>query len=212
MKNSWITSGCLCLGFALVAAQAPAQTTLDFEDIPGASGGVGATLTSGGVDMELQDYLWPGGTVFGGGTATVDTHPVTVIGSGNMLYPNNINVLFDFAGTIGQQSQVSIDYADLGGNVNFHVNPSAGGAIINVSDFSDPTINGATINGVSVSVTTTTGVGSDNWGTITLTGPVDQVLIGGQESFFDDIRAVPEPGSLALLGLGGLTLLRRGRR
>ncbi|MEM9415547.1 MAG: PEP-CTERM sorting domain-containing protein [Planctomycetota bacterium] len=210
MKRSWMTGGCLLAGFTLAAAQASAQT-LDFEDIPGASGGVGATLTSGGVDLLMQDYLWPGGTVFSGGTAAVDTFPVTVIGSGNMLYPNNINVLFDFAGTIGQQSQVSIDYADLGGNVNFHVNPSAGGAIINANDFSDPAINGATINGVAVSVTSTTGVGSDNWGTITLTGPVDQVLIGGQESFFDDVRAIPEPGSLALLGLGGFVLARRRR-
>ncbi|MDO8629321.1 MAG: PEP-CTERM sorting domain-containing protein, partial [Phycisphaerales bacterium] len=47
---------------------------------------------------------------------------------------------------------------------------------------------------------------------ITLSGSVSRFLIGGQELAIDNIIAVPEPTCLALLGIGGLVLLRRVRR
>ncbi len=179
-----------------------------FEDVLlGSSFNVGGSFTSDGVSFTMQDYIWPGGTVHSGGQGDITLGFGGSFGTGQMFYPNNINALIDLAGTVGQQTLVTIPFSDNGGNVNFHVNPALGGAIIEANDFSDPTINGTTINGVSVSVT-----GTNLSGFITLTGPVDQVVVGGQETLIDNVRYSPEPTSALLLTACGLSTLARRRR
>lgn len=179
-----------------------------FEDVLlGSTYNVGTSFSSDGVSFTMQDYIWPGGTVYSGGQATINTGFGGTFGTGQMFYPSNINALVDLAGTVGTQTLVTIPFSDNGGNVNFHVNPGSGGAIIEASTFFDPTIDGATINGINVAVT-----GTVQSGFITLTGPVDQVVIGGQETLFDNIRYSPEPNSALLLTACGLTALARRRQ
>jgi len=168
---------------------------------------VGASFTSDGVSFTMQDYIWPGGTVYSGGQAIINLGFGGSFGTGQMLYPNNINALVDLAGTVGQQTLVTIPFSDNGGNVNFHVNPAMGGAVIEANVFFDPAIDGTVINGVSVSVT-----GTNLSGFITLTGPVDQVVIGGQETLIDNVRYSPEPTSALLLTACGMTMLARRRQ
>ncbi len=182
---------------------------VSFDDLPlGTTRNVGGSLTSDGVTFDMQTYLWPSGTPTNAGQADIITpwSPVT-FGTGQVLYPENINALIDLAGTVGRQTFVTIPFYEGGGNVNLHVNPAMGGSIINANDFTDPAINGATINGVSINV-----LGTSQQGFIELTGPVDQVLIGGQEAIIDNIRYSPEPGSAMICGLGLAWLVRRQSR
>lgn len=194
------------LGLALTN---PTQAgVVGFEDVLLASTyNVGNSFTSDGVSFTMQDYIWPGGTVYSGGQATINTGFGGSFGTGQMFYPSNINALVDLGGTVGTQTLVTIPFSDNGGNVNFHVNPASGGAVIEANTFFDPAIDGATINGINVAVT-----GTVQSGFITLTGPVNQVVIGGQETLFDNIRYSPEPTSAMLLTACGLTMLARQRQ
>ena len=183
MMNSRLLAGAAIAAITLIQSNSYAGV-IDFEDLSlGTSANVGASMTSGGVDIDMQSYLWSSGTSTSSGHADIITAwSGTSFGNNQVFYPNNINAVFDFAGTVGQQAVVTIPYHDGGGNVNFLVNPALGGSIINVGDFTDAAIDGATINGVSVSVS-----GTYRNGVITLAGPIDQVLIGGQEVLLDDI-------------------------
>lgn len=210
MFKQSLTALLSAITLAVSAAPSPAGV-IGFEDLLlGTTVNVGGTFTSDGVPFTMQDYIWPAGTVYSGGHADIITPwsgSASSFGTGQVLYPNNINALIDLAGSVGQQTLVTIPFHDGGGNVNFHVNPALGGAIINTNDFGDPAINGTTINGVSVTVT-----GTNQSGFINLTGPVDQIIIGGQEALFDNIRYSPEPTTALLLTAGGLTALARRRQ
>lgn len=202
----------LRIGTLFIAGLAFANQTqagiVGFEDVLlGASFNVGGAFTSDGVSFTMQDYIWPAGTVYSGGHGDITLGFGGSFGTGQMFYPNNINALIDLAGTVGTQTLVTIPFHDGGGNNNFHVNPDMGGAIINVNQFFDPAIDGATINGVSVSVT-----GTNLSGFITLTGPVDQVIIGGQETLIDNVRFSPEPTTAMLLVLAAAPVLLKQRR
>ena len=115
------------------------------------------------------------------------------------LYVDNINLRFDFTGVGFPVNQVSIDYHEFGGVDNFSVN---GGPVIEYPALTDlPAM-------IASGVTAT--VGADS---IVLSGSVSELQIGGQELAIDNILAVPEPMSVALLGIGVVALRgMRGRK
>ncbi len=208
MFKQFLQTSVLAMASALWVSSGSAAI-LDFEDLALATtANVGGSMTTGGVTITMQNYIWPAGTVYSGGHADITLGFTGVsFGTNHVLYPNNINALFDYAGTIGQQALVTIPFHDGGGNVNLHVNPAMGGAIVNAPNFMDPAINGATINGVSINVTGTT-----QQGFINLTGPVNQVLIGGQETLIDNVRSsIPEPTSAGLFALAVVPAMIRRR-
>jgi hypothetical protein len=162
---------------------------------------LGDTFMSEGVDFEVVAFNSPGTT-----PVDVQVGPTPFgdpPGTDPAAYPNNINLYMDLAGSVGQQSFVRIQFADSGGSVNLGVN----GLPTEAADFfSFP----PSINGVSVNVTSLLPSGR---GMIELSGPVDWVVFGGQESVFDDIFAIPEPASIFLAVIAAMLVwTMRSRR
>ncbi|MCA9185751.1 MAG: VCBS repeat-containing protein [Planctomycetales bacterium] len=105
-------------------------------------------------------------------------------GSGLEWNLNNVSLQFQFATT---QDEVSFLFAEQGGYVNLSVN----GDLRVAEAFHD--LNGATIGGATVSVTTIPGT---NGGTITIRGAIDSVAMGGQELRLDYLCAMTSsPGT-----------------
>jgi hypothetical protein len=109
---------------------------------------------------------------------------------------NNISTRFDFSNLAFPVTQVTFEYERFGGSENFAVND---GTILELNITNLPSDLGS---GVTASV--------DN-GLITLSGPIDSFLIGGQELAIDNVSAVPEPTTLLLLGTAGALVLGRRR-
>ena len=160
---------------------------------------VGDTFTSGGIQITGEKFFWlPSGST-DTGFATVQANG-NAGGSGKEIGLNNINLSFDFS--FAPFEGVSLQYGEYGGNVNLEIN----GVQHNVENF--PLLNGMNIGGAMVTV-----VDAGDKGAIFATGPIDSFSIGGQELVIDNIIAcIPEPATLALLGLGGLSALALGKR
>jgi len=178
---------------------------VDFETVPlGTSfGGTfgnnpgDVVLTQDGINMSVENFHL--NTFTGFFKAQVggqydDAFPTTP------LSMDNINAKFDFSGLGFAVTQVTLEYAEFGGGNNFAVN---GGPIVEIAPLSS--LSPDVAPGV-------TAVADDH--SITLTGPISSFLIGGQELAIDNIVAVPEPATVALLAVSGLAmgLHRRFRR
>ncbi len=179
--------------------------TLEFEDlVPGTIYNNGSSFQTAGinfgqlVDIDVVDFTFSSGMTTNAGS-TVVVNP-NLAGAGNGMSMGNVNLDFDFG---GPQSVISFQYAEFGGNVNLTVN----GTLLNFDDYID--MNGMVPGGVIVSVSED--FPGANTGSVTLTGNIGQFSTGGQELEIDDVRFIPAPGALALLGLGGVTLVRRRR-
>jgi len=110
---------------------------------------------------------------------------------------DNISVRFDFADVGFVVDKVTFEYADFGGASNFSVN---GETLFVIDPFSSLPADVAT--GVTATFDT---------GLVTLQGPIQSVLIGGQELVIDNITPVPEPATGVLVTLALLTVWRRHR-
>ena len=169
------------------------------------------TFTSEGVDFQVDAY-----NPASGPTVTVGPNPFGVPpGDDPVAYPSNLNLDVDFAGSVGPQSYVTIQFTDNGGTVNLHVNGSQADVPAAAANFF--AFDGMIINGVSVSVVDLSGIGAGR-GRIDLSGTIDRLVFGGQESIFDMIRTIPVPepstGLLAvaiLLGIAPVQLRIRLR-
>ena len=192
-----------------------AQASLvDFEDISNVGFvRVGQTITSQGFTIGFAEFTNFNGTTYSSGSARLEESLSYINFTTRSIFTSNINMVFDFAGSIGRQSQMIIELDGHGGSLNLQINPDAGGSVIYIpklANLADPSINGAAINGVHVAVDISIAPQS-----ITLTGPIDKVLIGGQETFYDNISfvsSIPEPTSALLLATLALTPLHRKRR
>jgi hypothetical protein len=174
--------------------------TVDFESLPvGTKFGEAYSnipgeivLTEGGVDMSVEEFLL--GSFVGfikaeTGGRYIDSFPTTP------LELDNISVLFDYSGLDFDVTTVTLEYRDFGGASNLGIN---GQAIHQLDAIID--IPAEVAPGVAASVAD---------GTITLTGEISSLIIGGQELAIDNVVALPEPGTLGLLALGGVLLIRR---
>lgn len=85
------------------------------------------------------------------------------------------------------------------------------GAALN-SSLELSTANGQTLGGVSIAVTLSPPQPSGELGTVTLTGPINSLVIGGTELWIDNFSyAVPEPHALVACGAAAFWLSAASR-
>jgi len=148
-------------------------TCLDFEDLAlGTQFSSGDIFTTAGVKVYVREFMWSNGTLTPGGFTKVENGGKAG-GSGNELAVNNINLAFEFPGTI---PDFTLLFGEYGGNLNIEIN----GDFYNFEDFKD--IDGMKLGGVEIFVQG--GLGND-MGVLELTGPIDVLMVGGQELYID---------------------------
>ena len=98
-------------------------------------------------------------------------------GAGYEIHTNNINITYDFAGSIGSQTDLTFNFGEYGGGINVAVN----GDLRLASNYAD--LDGMIIGGVVFDVLYG-GLGGDA-GSVRLIGSTDSLVIGGQENWND---------------------------
>jgi len=174
--------------------------TIDFDNRT-----VGTVYGENGPNFEGEEVLFENGIGmsvqrFNFGSFT-DFFEAAVIGPNPVAFPSNslalnqINVAFDFSRLGFVPNSVTLDFRSLGGSNNFSVN---GGPTFELATLDDIPAN------PSVGVIATV---SNNQ--IILSGDIDRILVGGQETIVDNLIVVPEPASLLLLAMASCALIRR---
>ncbi|MGB2987676.1 MAG: PEP-CTERM sorting domain-containing protein [Phycisphaerae bacterium] len=181
--------------------------TVDFETVPLAAYGAAfddvpgdVVLIQGGVEISVEEFLL--GSFVGFIKAEVggvyaDQFLTTPLGL------DNISVKFDFADVGFDVTVLTLEYQEFGGGNNFAVNGHALyqlGALTDLPADVAPGITASVVEQVSITLEAADGY------------VIGSFLIGGQELGIDNIVALPEPATAALLALGGILLLRRRRR
>ena len=176
----------------------PCAAAIDFDGLEGEVYGLGfdtpgdVVLVEDGVRMSVENFVLSGSDYF---------YWAEVVGPGPFPTPSlsldNISVRFDYADVGFAVDEVTFEFADYGGASNFAVNDDT---LFVISPFSDIPVN------VAPGVTATVDAGL-----VTLSGPIQSVVIGGQELFIDNVVGVPEPTTGVLMTLALLTLWRRRR-
>ncbi|MGB1205945.1 MAG: T9SS type A sorting domain-containing protein [Chitinophagales bacterium] len=138
-----------------------------------------------GVPVSLQNFTDNFGTLFY--DAYVTNPSFLGIGWGNVVFPSNVSLQFDFSGLAGGYvSALSFEFADGGGNENIAVN----GETLYINELIDAPMNIA--NGVTLSFMQVNGRG-----TAYLNGNIHTLLIGGQELEVDNFCFSPAVVSCA---------------
>lgn len=149
----------------------PTDDCIRFNDLTtGTTYSVGDNFTSDGQLFELRPFRWSDGTLTAGGVAEVDASGFF---SGNEMELNNITLWAE----LNWEKGLSLDFADLGGNVNLAVN----GDFRNVGHLM--ALHGTVVGGARVMVR----MDSADTGKLFLIGQVDTLRIGGQEFWIDNI-------------------------
>lgn len=216
-SHSLMSTACLVAATGFVAGHADANllTNPGFED---------AGLTAG------DAFGAPGWTAFGSGTYTVHTSMLGEVGahSGDHAFKQ-------FGATSGIFQQVAVsagDEVNAGAFLlNYSGDPLGGGQVaavniewIQANGSSHSAITPFISNGETTAISpqdawtlqTVTGIAPDDASFARLTLITGNFLEGGAGGapFYDDafLEVVPEPSSLALIALGGISMLQRRRR
>lgn len=168
-------------GMACVDFGPPPAAGTQYGNAAGNTPGAVVLVVPNGIEMSVYDFSWIGG----GGTfnsGVIETPPAP-FGTGQTLRANNINYEFDFTNVGFAVSKVEFDYLDLGGFENLSINgqpaPIFAGELTSAP---------SPIGGVNVAVTSTSIPGGKR-GTVTLTGFIHRIRIGGQELWIDNVCA-----------------------
>jgi hypothetical protein len=182
----------LVTGLYALSASA-AQVTFDHEPLGTAYGnGHGdvegdIVLTEEDITMSVELFHSSGATYF---DQAIISSAWADFGDDQVLEIHNIGCKFDFTATPDAPGTVAFSYYDGGGTENLQVN---GGTILEVTHLSD--LNGTSVApGVTCGVSWTS-VGYDEKGTVTLSGPVETVMIGGQELAIDTVSLIGGQGN-----------------
>ena len=175
-KEVFLSQGMACVDF-----ESPPATGTQYGTPAGNVSGDVVLVLPNGIEMAVYDFRWSGG----GGTfnrARIALPP-RLIGSGQTINTNNINLEFDFTNTGFPVSRVEFEYLDMGGFENFSVNgqpvPVYAGEL---SGLPSP------IAGINITVTSVNVPGGKS-GRVVLTGPVQKLRVGGQEFWIDNVCA-----------------------
>ena len=190
--SAWYSLG--SIGFA---------QTVDFESVPvGARWGQDyghspgeVVLSQDDIDMSVEHFFL--GTFVGFNVAEVGGVYAEFVPTTHLAL-DNISVKFDFTGLGFDVTMVTLDYWEFGGANSFAANDDIIFQLAALTDLPADVAPGVTA--------------SADVNAITLTGNIDSLLVGGQELGIDNIVAIPEPTTAALLTLGGAILLRRRRK
>lgn len=161
-------------GGTCVEFEAPLAVGDEFGASAGHSPG-DVAFTEAGIPVAVVDFAWvPSGGTFN--VAQVQSAPAG-FGSGQVVFLNNINFEFDFTALGFTPGRVELAFLDQGGHENLAVN----------DDPSPPHADEFTA--MLGSVTVTVIVSASGAGTATFNGPVEPLLIGGQEFSLDHVCA-----------------------
>lgn len=178
--------------FLTLAAPARAQSCVGFEPPLAVGTTYGAPVsqppatvifTTNNIPVRIYRFqLMNAGWAFN--RAYIDLAPVP-FSPNQSIRSNNINLLFDFTQLPFKPKKVTFSYLDLGGYENLSIN---GSSPYHVGEL---TAAPAVLGGVNVSVTSTPVPPpmSGKRGTVTLSGNVTSLLIGGQELWIDQVCA-----------------------
>jgi hypothetical protein len=169
-QELWIDDVCDAVG--------PTGECIEFEDLPlGEQYDYGRFFADSGVGMLVEEFsLLPSGSTTAGHVLVDNTNKAG--GTGQDVYPNNVNIVFFHDGPL---AEISLLYSDLGGNVNLMVNDD----LANTWDFVD--LHNTTLGDATVSLDPPSGFA----GTLTVTGYIESFAIGGQETWIDDVCVIP---------------------
>lgn len=181
----------LALAFLLLvfaSSAATAQGVVTFDDL-GAGQAWGSldgdsigdlAFTEDGIDVTLTPFQLSGPASFGTASIEPSFGPPRDFYVGNIARLALIGLNFDFVGT---GTTTTFEYFDFGGAVNLRLNGT--GSLIVAPDFAS--LQGPIGGGVTLDATTIAVPGGIK-GTVTLTGDVGELTIGGQELYIDEVR------------------------
>lgn len=164
---------------------------IHFNDLPlGANYFVGDTFVSVGTPIDARPFQWSNGVWTNGGVAEVDP-AVASGGSGHEMEVNNINLQFNLGA--GFSNGLTYQFGEYGGNLNLAIN----GDFQNFDNYQD--VDGAIIGGTLVRAVN--GFGND-MGRLFVFGAVNEIVIGGQELWIDNVCPLPDRNGFESLKLG----------
>ncbi|MDG2200537.1 MAG: dockerin type I domain-containing protein [Phycisphaerales bacterium] len=192
-KNTTIVASCL------LACVSTTFGTPGYDDLSlGSTYYPGGSTASESVSMLFRDFQWWDGTWTSGGEATVGNGG-WACGTTHELGLNNINVIFDYVGSVGSSTDVSFDFGEHGGNINVAINGDA----YNTDNFID--LHGLVIGGTTFNVVSG-GYGHD-CGRVEISGLVHKLRVGGQELWLDNITSTPnDPCQYGYEDLAGIAV------
>lgn len=203
MKRKFLSLFVLVL--AAIAAQNADAVLMTFEELPlGHTYNVGDTFTASGIQVQVQPFSPVIGEPITDGTLKVD-NLLYASGSGKELTLNNVNLKFLLNFDSCPECGLALLFYDMKGDINLGINDD----VKKAANFTDlPMI----IGGAQVYVS-----GGYPYGTIFIpTGDIQSFTIGGQGLSIDSVLVcgsiVPEPATVMLLGLGGVSVLLRRKK
>jgi len=181
----------------LVGGASAAQVTFDYEPLYSAWGS-SAGNTPGDVVM-VEDGIPMSVEIFHLGAYTAFTQamidlPFSGFGSVQTLSLNNISVQFDLGSVPGGPTDAYFEYADMGGDENLQIN---GETPFEISEML--ALDGAMVAAGVVMHVTDLAIPGGHTGMVWLEGPVEKLLIGGQEFWIDNLRTPDGPTPCDLL-------------